>query len=851
MLNKTILMGTSMLMASMIFAPAMAQDDEIIITATKREQTLQEVPIAVTVTTSETIEKARILDIIDLQSVVPSLRVSQLQNSAQTNFIIRGFGNGANNAGIEPSVGVFIDGIYRSRSASQIADLPNIERVEVLRGPQSTLFGKNASAGVISVVTKKPEFEQTGFLEGTYGNFNTRAFKGYLTGPVTDRVAYSVGGTYNTRDGYADNVALGSKISDRNRYAIRGELLFEATDNASWRLIGDFDKVNEICCAVSNLVNGPTGAILPLLGGAVVPEDPFSYDVSLNFDPTNEGENYGVSLQGDIDLNENLTLTTLTAYRTTSLDRDGDVDFTSADLIGGNAQSLEIDTFTQELRVASNYDGRFNFLAGVFYFDETVDQDDSITFGNDFRNFVDFQIGGPGSLAGLEANIGAPNGLFFQSGNGTFSTAKQDNRSFSIFGQADFEISERLTATVGVSYVSDEKDVDLNQLNTSAFSQLDFRAIGFAGAFGAITGLPPTPANIFNPALAGATAAAAQIAQTPCSPMNPPPACNAGLALQPLQFLPQLQGFPNAGFDGSTDDDNVDYTVRLAYDWTDNINVYASYATGYKASSFNLSRDSRPTNGELDTLFGAPVPDPLFGGTTRPGQPSSLSAGTRFAAPEEAEVFEIGLKGRFERGTVNLAIFDQTIENFQTNLFLGTSFALSNAPEQSTRGLEVEASFFATENWTLGFAGTFLDPEYDSFPNSTIGDISGTQPGGIHEQSIVVTSNWNWERGAYTGFVRADYQYEDEIDIQDGGDANPFNQLLGSVSDARGRTREVNLVNASIGFSRDDWDFTLYGRNIFAEEFLITNFPSVAQTGSVSGYPNAPRTYGLSLRKSF
>jgi len=124
--------------------------EEVVVTATKRSQTLQDIPIAVSVTTADTIEKAQIQDLLDLQSVVPSLRVSQLQSSAASNFVIRGFGNGANNVGIEPSVGVFIDGVYRSRSAAAISDLPRLERVEVLSGPQSTLFGKNASAGVVS-----------------------------------------------------------------------------------------------------------------------------------------------------------------------------------------------------------------------------------------------------------------------------------------------------------------------------------------------------------------------------------------------------------------------------------------------------------------------------------------------------------------------------------------------------------------------------------------------------------------------------------------------------------------------------------------------------------------------------
>ncbi|RYE53536.1 MAG: Plug domain-containing protein, partial [Hyphomicrobiales bacterium] len=156
---RNILLGATMLCAGTTPVIAFAQDaapadtavavddtdygNDIIVTASKRSQTLQDTPVAVSVTSAAQLEESQIRDLIDLQSSVPSLRVSQLQSSANTNFIIRGFGNGANNAGIEPSVGVFIDGVYRSRSAAQIGDLPNVERIEVLRGPQSTLFGKN------------------------------------------------------------------------------------------------------------------------------------------------------------------------------------------------------------------------------------------------------------------------------------------------------------------------------------------------------------------------------------------------------------------------------------------------------------------------------------------------------------------------------------------------------------------------------------------------------------------------------------------------------------------------------------------------------------------------------------
>lgn len=145
--------------------------EKILVTASKRQTGLQETPIAVTVTSAQAIEQTQVLDINDLQQLVPTLRVTPLQRSTNTNFSIRGFGNGTNNIGIEPSVGVFIDGVYRSRAAAQIGDLPRLEQVEVLSGPQSTLFGKNASAGVVNVRTSAPSFIQEGRVKVGIGNY--------------------------------------------------------------------------------------------------------------------------------------------------------------------------------------------------------------------------------------------------------------------------------------------------------------------------------------------------------------------------------------------------------------------------------------------------------------------------------------------------------------------------------------------------------------------------------------------------------------------------------------------------------------------------------------------------------
>lgn len=827
----------------------------VTITATKREQTLQDVPVAVSVVDDSVIEKAEIQDLGDLQSVVPSLRVGQLQSSANTNFIIRGFGNGANNAGIEPSVGVFIDGVYRSRSAAQIADLPNLQRVEVLRGPQSTLFGKNASAGVISIVTRAPQFEQGGSIEGSFGNYNAYRLKGDITGPLSDTLAYSLSGNYNKRDGYADDLATGNDVNQRDRWGLRGQLLFTPTEDLEFRLIADYDQIDEICCVAGNLVNGPTGGAIGLLGGQIDAQNPFSYDVFNNFDSTNEIENSGISLQADYEMSF-ADLTSITAFRTVDSLTNQDSDFTSADLIGQNLSDTEIETFTQEVRLTSNNpDARFDWMLGAFYFDEQVEISNDFQYGADFRGYADILAGGPAALAGAEAFVGVPTGTFGAAGQGLLEEFGQDNTAWSLFGTLDFYVTDRLTATVGLNYTEDDKDAFGNVVATDVLSGLDLTQAGYTAVLATLLGQQgvdiTNPASVGpfvqnNPALyAQLQAGAAAAAQDPT--LNP----FAGLA--PLQFLPPFLNFPNAVENGSTSDSNTSYTLRLAYDLTDNINVYGSYATGFKATSWNLSRDSRPF--PTDFSPGSAIVDPVTGQTVvaAPSSPiqnaglavNNLTTGTRYAGPEEAEVFELGVKGSFNNFAFNLAVFDQVIEGFQSNVFTGTGFALANAGEQSTQGVEMDLTWNPTDALTISFAGTFLDPVYDSFPNSASGDLSGQTPSGIPETSTSLGFNYDFSVANWDSFLRADWQYESNTDFFD----DPANQaLLESV----GYSREVNLVNASLGFvSENGLGVTLWSRNLFDDQRITTAFPSVAQAGSLSGYPSQPRTYGVTVRKSF
>ena len=818
--------------------------EEIVVTATKREQTLQDVPVAVTVTPVETLERAQIRTISDLQSIIPSLRVSQLQTSTQTNFIIRGFGNGANNPGIESSVGVFIDGVYRSRSAGAIGDFVDVERVEVLRGPQSTLFGQNASAGVISVVTQKPSLDKTsGMVELTLGNYNGRIAKGKVTGPISENVGFSLAGSFNERDGYYRNLADGSMLNDRNRWDVRGQLLWKASDALELRIIGDISDIDEVCCGVSNLFNGPTGGAVAATGGRIYPGVansvglPFDRANYVNKKPVNALRNSGLSVSLDWDLGD-FTLTSITASRQQDLDFDYDFDFTSGALGTVNRNVGDIGTVTQELRLAYDAGGKVRGLLGGYYFDERVDYSNDIQIGSGFRTYAGLLTGSLSTLPNLEGALGLPTGTLFAANTGNKIDTTQDTKAYTLFGQLDFELTDRLTLTGGLAYTNTQKDVDYRQRTTEAFSDLDFVQIGFAQIFSSLTRLPPTPANLPNPALAVAARTADALSVVPCSATTGA-ACNPLLGLYALQFLHSPVPFTD-----KSDDSKTTYTVRLAYDINDNLNTYLGVSTGYKATSWNLSRDSKPF------APATPARSPL-GGALNPYYPRY---GTRYARPEESTVTELGIKGRWSRFAANVAVFDQSIKDFQSNLFLGTGFVLGNAGKQTTRGVEIETQGKVTDSLQLALSYTYLDPKYDSFPGAeavpvglcaaapTTGsrptDLTGKTVANISKHSVSAGVTQGFSIGDTEGFVRADYMYQSNVQTVE----NVCPQLS---------SRQVNTLNASVGFSRDGWDFLLWGRNLNNDDYLIQAFPSVAQTGSFSGYPNEPRTYGITVRRNF
>ncbi|WP_419318440.1 TonB-dependent receptor [Caulobacter sp. ErkDOM-E] len=835
-MKKIHLLGVS-LVALIASSPAFAQSqtssstvEEIIVTATKREQTLQDVPVSVSVTGAQAVERAQVRDLIDLQSMVPSLKVSQFNAVSQTNFVIRGFGNGNGNDGIESSVAVFIDGVYRSRSSSALDDLPEIERIEVLRGPQSTLFGKNVSAGAISIVTKKPQFDFGGKAEVSFGNFNQQQLKATVTGPLSDSVAVRLSGGLNKRDGFATNVITGNDVNDRDRWSIRGDVLWLPTDQTSVRIIADYNKINEVCCTVVQLLNGPAtqfiAAPAPFGLGAKVgnPATKFNRDVTFTSDPVNTLSGKGVSGQIDHDFGF-AALTAITAYRKQNAASFQDIDFSGADL-ATNDLGNTIKTFTQELRLASKGDGPLSWLVGGFYQNEKLDTGRTIAFGKDIRGFADGLSGPvPAALLGAlpaplrpaltgRSNLYAleflqslvtpsvvPGKTYFQAGHGIDDYYSMDQTSFSLFGQADYAVTDKLTLTGGLAFLSDEKNAKSNVVLKDPFSSLNLSAVPQLSALG-------LPGNLYA-ALGGLQFYYGNT--TNHAPVN----------------------FPNASESGKLKADKVTYSVRAAYDFG-SINTYVSYSTGWKAGAFNLSSDSRP--------------------------PNANGVG-RSANPEDVTVLEAGLKANFPGGYLNVAVFDQAIEGFQSNAFTGLGYSLVNAGKESVRGFEVDSAYRPLSWLSLTGAVTYLDPKYDSFTgaacvnydtvrcplNPATGrrpnfrDLTGDAPAGIPKWSLSTSATANHDFGnGYAGYLRVEYDYTSDTQLTE-------------TTPPELSTWGQNNVNASLGLINEAHrlEAMLWVRNLTEEDSLIATFPTVVQDGSYSGYPTAPRTYGLTVRKSF
>ena len=796
-----------------------ADIDEIIVTATKSEKTLQEVPVAVSVVSAESIEAGNVIDLMDLKQLVPSFDTRQNQTSINSSVYIRGFGGGGSSVGIEPAVAIVVDGVYRTRIPGALDDLPAVERIEVLRGPQSTLFGKSASAGVVNIVTKKPSQETQIKASVSVGNYNSQKTKFYMTSGIADNLAMAVSGSKNSRDGFFQNQVLGAQgdVGNRDRYSVRADFLYTPSDDFSMRLIADRSSADEVCCGVVNAFRLDQGSyVVVAAAGGTIPNaatDPGAAHAGktyFNFRPSNENVNEGISLNIEKDLGWG-ALTGMIANRTMKYSTLQDVDFDSAPLTDSGRDTMDIDSDQIELRLAFST-GNIDWTTGLFYSDEDISGSSQLTFGPAFRGYMNAQAymltGNPAifdllesplafeAFLGTNPETGEAYTQFYAPGQGVVDSAEQSNESLSIFAQADIKLNDKLSLLLGVSRLDDDKEVSFSQEHNVPFSKI--------------------PGFYFAGPLAGADA---------------------------LQYLKPSLEFPNPGNNGKSSDSNTDYTAKLTYEYSDSVTVYGGVSTGFKASSWDLSRDSNPSTAEIAANGFSAMNNPL--------NLNFAIDGLRYTKPEESTVYEVGAKIQFANGFLNLTYFDQEVKNFQTSTFVGGGYAFSNAPLQTSDGFEFESMFALSESLTVSLGGIVHDPKYGDGHVVADVDLSNTRPSRVSKQRYTAALNYSFNAMGFDNMLSVTGLSESEYYTLE----NPNHRAVISANGMDVSSKDV--VNVNLSMSKGAGTLTFWANNVFDEQWMETTFisPGSDAAGDMaaiySGYPSAPRTAGVTVSFEF
>jgi outer membrane receptor protein involved in Fe transport len=875
-------------------AAAEADSGEIIITAQGRRQVLQDVPIAVTAIGGGELQNSGVTDIRQLNQLAPSLLVSSTGTEANGSARIRGIGTVGDNPGLESSVAVFIDGVYRSRSGIGLNEMGELDRVEVLRGPQGTLFGRNASAGLINIISKKPSYELQGYGEATIGNYDLRRLAGGITGGFTDTLAARLDVVYVKRDGFYDDAANDTTINNRNRIFTRGQLLFEPTDNISFRLIGDYTWRHERCCAavyvndemndkVDGLLDPAQNNIIRVLEALGQDPDGFTDGFDRNVSVT-PGRGYdgktrdgGISLEGNFDFGW-AELTSITGWRSYKADQGGDVDYGTVDILyrpDDGTSSRKFQTFSQELRLNGNaFNDKLDWLVGAYYANEDLTLKDQLRFGDQYGRFATcrlvtgsalsplFNPAAAGCLAVRPPAFGAASPLIYAAIDrldqmsdvgSTGDTYKQNSKNWALFTHNIFHVTDQFDVTVGLRYTHEKKDFDATFGNDNTACTLNQASL-----------LPLIGNAALSPVIQGILGLSCQGNST--AELN-------GVSIEDKRSEHKLTG-----------------TGVLSYKPNDDVLLYGSYSRGYKAGGFNLDRSA--------------LKIPIFTFASQGGAQALVSR-LQFD-PETVDAFEIG--GKYSAGGIllNVALFRQNFENFQLNTFDGTVFIVQNingcdsdlggadadqskfptAPNFNpaaaasgacdsgdvgwgvrSQGVELEASARVTPDLHLNAGFTYANTKYR-------GDLVGTDDGAPLNQALrrlpgrrvsnapstVITGSASWTPpiggSGIHGLLYLDARYSSGYNT--GSDLFPQ------------KTQDsFTVVNGRVGITGPDerWAVELWAQNLLDKNYQQVAFNSPFQEGAVgapftdpqfpggrqifSSFLAEPRTYGLTLRARF
>ncbi|MEQ1607765.1 MAG: TonB-dependent receptor [Hyphomonadaceae bacterium] len=821
--------------ASTLIAPAYAQQtrpapapeasddrDIVIITATKREEDLQDVPVVVTAVGQQLLQDAGVDDIKELQILTPGLTVTSTSSEASTTARIRGVGTVGDNIGLESSVLVNVDGVYRPRNGVGFGDLGELERVEVLKGPQGTLFGKNASAGVINVITAAPDFD--GFhtmAEFTGGNYGALGGSVSVNTPIIDDVlAGRLFVAKRTRDGFMDvGVGPGPRTkredNDLDYYTIRGQLLAEPTQNLTARLIVDYTSRDETCCSATQLFVGQSASSRAAFINQVRPGSidttatPFDRRALSNRSTRQDIVDEGMSLQLDYDLNDDVQLTSITAMRNWRMINGQDSDFTAADLVyrpDDGTNLSKFGQFSQELRAAGEA-GQLSWLIGGFYSQEDVISGSTLLSGEDFYDYFARLV-----LGGAPGQIGLVEGAVMQPATGQRDMYDQDGESYAIFTENTWNFTDDLGVTLGLRWTRDEKT--LRSLYTTTGSSCDQGEAAYPAVVAQLVGLGLT--------LAQAQARAGQGV--------------GGMCLNQLNNDFDALGVTTQ----NRSEEAITGTARIKYNVSPDTMVYAGYARGFKSGGFNLDREGVTIITQTGPNFAAD-PDTSFRG-------------------EYVDAFEIGSKNTLFNNdvTLNFAVFHQTYEDFQLNTFAGTAFVVETLPEVVSKGVDADFAWYTPlSGLTLQGGVTYADTKISNFTAADLNNpgrfnsvrrLPGATLSFAPEWSGSIAATYEQPVGD-TMMMRANLSAKYMSEYNTGSDLHPS-----KLQEA------YTVVNGRIGLGAVNnlWNVELWGQNLFDEDYLQVGFNGPFQidenNDSVSVYDaflGAPRTYGVTLRTGF
>ena len=829
-------------------------DEPIIVTATLRAMDVQDIPLAVTAVAPEALERQGVNDIKNLASISPSINIQSSQTETQgTSIKIRGVGTTGNNTGLESSVGVFIDGVYQSRPGVALGDLVDIERLEILRGPQGTLFGRNTSAGALNVSTKRPSLSSTeGFVNASYGNYDFMNLQGGVSLPVVQDVAgVRLSGTWRKRDGYLKS-PTGAESNDRDRYMLRGQLYIEPNADVSIRLLADYAKTDEQCCEaviVRETELAPFSAFHGLASDGVDQSGLSALkNLSINGGPYKNGsKQWGTSAELKWDLG-GAKLTSVTAYRKFDSSSTTVGGFTANDTytVGNGAPTSRvgilpsgdhIKTFTQELRLQGTaVNDHVDWLVGGFYSSEKIRADQTMTLNADFQktgsafNFAN--AAGVNPLFALTAlgNAGVP-----VNANGNYAENRflQDASSYSVFTHNVISFTDKLSLTLGARYVNETKDASFNQLagTTGAGASACQASVN-----GVLTGGVPAPLR-------------AGMIGINCFPfatsvaLTAPAAVGGGLASAKLP-LPRVwaQEFK---------DDEITYTAQLGYKANEDLLLYAGYSHGFKSGGFNLDPQSATLQNSGAILAGlatGTIVAPVY------ADPSFKS--------EKVNQIEVGVKATlFGAIKANLALFDMKMSDFQVLEFTGVQFLTFNVNSARSTGAELELFGKLSDNISANVSATYANARYPS--NCADGVAVAARPSTLRlcgqdltnaprfAGVVGMTYNGPLNDSGWNLLVNGNVNYSDSrttrtIDTDTNGLPVPLAQQ-----------ENYFKMNARIGLTTPDdrYTFELWGTNLTNEitRGITANTPlrGGAGTRSLIGFVEEPRMYGMTVRAKF